>query len=86
MYFSSLEVLPYDWVVYVYQSDANNINTGYYVEGSSATTGWTTIDVTSIIHQLDGQGFMKVRLISSMSNRNKGTIASVSEMEWNLTI
>jgi hypothetical protein len=82
VYFSALEVLPYDWRVYVYQSDADNVDNGYYVDGSSSATGWTTIDVTSIIHQLDGQGFMKVRLISSMSNRNKGKIAAVSEMEW----
>jgi hypothetical protein len=85
VYFSSLEVLPYDWRVYVYQSDADNVNTGYYIDGTSSAIGWTTIDVTSIIHQLDGQGFMKVRLISSMSNRNKGKIATVSEMEWLLT-
>jgi hypothetical protein len=85
VYFSNLEVIPYDWRVYVYQSDADNINTGYYVDGSSSATGWTTIDVSSIIHQLDGQGFMKVRLISSMSNRNKGKIATVSEMKWMLT-
>ena len=85
VYFSTLEVIPYEWRVLVYQPDANNINTGYYVDGSSSATGWTTIDVSSIIHQLDGQGFMKVRLISSMSNRNKGKIIIVSEMEWALT-
>jgi hypothetical protein len=83
--FSTLEVIPYDWRVYVYQSDADNINTGFYVDGSSSTAGWTTIDVSSIIHQLDGQGFMKVRLISAMHARNKGKIATVSEMEWILT-
>jgi hypothetical protein len=38
-----------------------------------------------IIYQLDGQGFMKIRLISSMSNHNKGKIATVSELEWILT-
>ena len=86
VYFSTLEVTPYDWRVFVYQTDADNINTGYYIDGSSSSTGWTTIDVTSIIHQLDGQGFMKVRLISSMSARNKGKIITVSEMEWKLTI
>ena len=85
VYFSTLEVMPYDWRVYVYQSDGDNIDRGYYVDGSSLGTGWTSIDVTSIIHQLDGQGFMKVRLISSMSNRNKGKIATVSEVEWVLT-
>jgi hypothetical protein len=85
VYFSTIEVTPYDWRVIVYQLDADNINTGYYVDGSSSATGWTTIDVSSIIHQLDGQGFMKVRLISSMSNRNKGKIVTVSEMEWILT-
>jgi hypothetical protein len=85
VYFSTLEVTPYDWRVHVYQLDADNINAGYYVDGSSSATGWTTIDVSSIIHQLDGQGFMKVRLISSMSNRNKGKIVTVSEMEWILT-
>lgn len=85
VYFSTLEVMPYDWRVFVYQSDADNINTGFYVDGSSSATGWTTIDVTSIIHQLDGQGFMKVRLISSMTARNKGKIITVSEMEWKLT-
>jgi hypothetical protein len=85
VYFSTLEVIPYDWRVYVYQSDADNINTAYYVDGSSPATGWTTIDVSSIIHQLDSQGFMKVRLISRMSNRNKGKIVTVSEMEWILT-
>jgi len=85
VYFSTLEVTPYDWRVHVYQLDADNINTGYYVDGSSSTTGWTTIDLSSIIHQLDGQGFMKVRLISSMSNRNKGKVVTVSEMEWILT-
>ena len=85
VYFSNLEVTPYEWRVFVYQSDANNINTGFYVDGSSSATGWTTIDVTSIIHQLDGQGFMKVRLISSMTARNKGKIITVSEMEWKLT-
>ena len=85
VYFSVLEVLPYHWRIYVYQSDADNVNTGYYVDGSSSATGWTTTDVTSIIHQLDGQGFMKVRLISSMTNRNKGKVATVSEMEWILT-
>jgi hypothetical protein len=85
VYFSTLEVIPYDWRVYVYQSDGDNIDEGYYVDGSSSGTGWTSIDVSSIIHQLDGQGFMKVRLISSMSNRNKGKIATVSEMEWVLT-
>jgi hypothetical protein len=85
VYFSTIEVTPYDWRVIVYQFDADNINTGYYVDGSSSDTGWTTIDVSSIIHQLDGQGFMKVRLISSMSNRNKGKVVTVSEMEWILT-
>lgn len=85
VYFSTLEVMPYDWRVFVYQSDADNINTGFYVDGSSSATGWTTIDVTSIIHQLDGQGFMKVRLTSSMTARNKGKIITVSEMEWKLT-
>ncbi|TRO45706.1 hypothetical protein E2P30_01130 [Candidatus Bathyarchaeota archaeon] len=77
--------MPYDWRVYVYQSDGDNININYYIDGSSSGTGWTSIDVTSIIHQLDGQEFMKVRLISSVSNRNKGKIATVSEMEWILT-
>jgi hypothetical protein len=86
VYFSTLEVMPYEFRVFVYQSDADNINTGFYVDGSSSATGWTTIDVTSIIHQLDGQGFMKVRLISSMTARNKGKIITVSEMEWKLTI
>ena len=81
VYFSTLEVMPYDWRVFVYQSDADNINTGFYVDGSSSATGWTTIDVTSIIHQLDGRGFMKVRLTSTMSNRNKGKMAFISEME-----
>jgi len=85
VYFSTLEVMPYDWRVYVYQSDGDNININYYIDGSSSGTGWTSIDVTSIIHQLDGQEFMKVRLISSVSNRNKGKIATVSEMEWILT-
>jgi len=85
VYFSTLEVIPYDWRVYAYQSDGDNINKDYYVDGSLSGTGWTSIDVTSIIHQLDGQGFMKVRLISSMSNRNKGKIATVSEVEWVLT-
>ena len=86
VYFSTLEVTPYEWRVFVYQSDADNIDTGFYVDGSSLTTGWTTIDVTSIIHQLDGQGFMKVRLTSTMSSRNKGKIIFVSEMDWKLTI
>ena len=86
VYFSTLEVTPYDWRVYVYQSDADNVDNGYYVDGSSSATGWTTIDVTSIIHQLDSQGFMKVRLTSTMSSRNKGKIIFVSEMEWKLTI
>jgi hypothetical protein len=85
VYFSTLEVTPYEFQVFVYQSDADNINTGFYVDGSSSATGWTTIDVTSIIHQLDGQGFMKVRLISSMTARNKGKTITVSEMEWKLT-
>ena len=85
VYFSTLEVMPYDFRVFVYQPDANNINTGYYVDGSSSAIGWTTIDVSSIIHQLDGQGFMKVRLISSTHNRNRGKIAFVSEMKWILT-
>jgi hypothetical protein len=85
VYFSTLEVTPYEFRVFVYQADANNINTGYYVDGSSSATGWMTIDVSSIIHQLDGQGFMKVRLISSMTSRNQGKIISVSEMEWILT-
>lgn len=85
VYFSTLEVTPYDWRVYVYQSDANNINTGYYVDGSSSVTGWTAIDVSSIIHQLDGQGFMKVRLISRIGNGNEGKKALISEMEWRLT-
>ncbi|TRO51292.1 hypothetical protein E2P61_06555 [Candidatus Bathyarchaeota archaeon] len=85
VYFSTLEVIPYDWRVYVYQFDRNNIDKDYYVDGSSSGTGWTSIDITAIIHQLDGQGFMKVRLISSMSNRNRGKIATVSEMEWILT-
>ena len=86
IYFTTLEVVPYEWRVYVYQSDADNIDTSYYVSGSSSITGWTTIDVSSIIHQLDGQGFMKVRLISRMTNRNKGKIITVSEMEWMLSI
>ena len=85
VYFSILEVTPYEWQVLVYQSDANNINTGYYVDGSSSATGWTTIDVSSIIHQLDGQGFMKVRLISRVGQANKGKTILVSEMEWQLT-
>ena len=85
VYFSTLEVTPYQWRVFVYQSDANNINTGYYVDGSSSATGWTTIDVTSIIHQLDGQGFMKVRLISRIGGGNAGKKAYISEMEWKLT-
>ena len=85
VYFSTLEVTPYQWRVFVYQSDANNINTGYYVDDSSSATGWTTIDVTSIIHQLDGQGFMKVRLISRIGGGNAGKKAYISEMEWKLT-
>jgi hypothetical protein len=85
VYFSTLEVTPYEFRVFVYQADANNINTGYYVDGSSSATGWMTIDVSSIIHQLDGQGFMKLRLISSMTSRNQGKTVSVSEMEWILT-
>jgi hypothetical protein len=85
VYFSNLEVTPYEWRVFVYQSDADNINTGYYVDGSSSATGWTAIDVSSIIHQLDGQGFMKVRLISKMTSRNQGKTVIVSEMEWQLT-
>lgn len=85
VYFLSLEVTPYQWQVYVYQSDANNINTALYVDGSSSTIGWTTIDVTSIIHQLDGQGFMKVRFISRVSQANKGKIAFISKMELQLT-
>jgi hypothetical protein len=85
VYFSTLEVTPYEWRVFVYQADANNINTGYYVDGISSATGWTTIDVTSIIHQLDGQGFMKVRLISKVGQANKEKIIFVSEMEWQLT-
>ena len=85
VYFSTLEVTPYEWRVFVYQADANNINTGSYVDGSSSVTGWTTIDVTSIIHQLDGQGFMKVCLISRVAQANKGKIIVVSEMEWQLT-
>jgi len=82
VYFSTLAVTPYEFRVFVYQADADNINTGYYVDGSSSATGWTTIDVSSIIHQLDGQGFMKVRFISSMTSRNQGKIITVSEMEW----
>jgi hypothetical protein len=85
VYFSTLEVTPYEWRVFVYQADADNINTEYYVDGSTSATGWTTIDVSSIIHQLDGHGFMKVRLTSTMSARNKGKIVIVSEMEWKLT-
>ena len=85
VYFSALEVTPYEWRVFVYQSDANNINTGYYVDGSSSVTGWTTIDVTSIIHQLDGEGFMKVRLISRIGGGNAGKKAYISEMEWRLS-
>ena len=85
VYFSTLEVTPYEFRVFVYQADADNINTGYYVDGSLSTIGWTTIDVSSIIHQLDGQGFMKVRLISSMTRRNQGKTAIVSEMKWKLT-
>jgi len=85
VYFSLLEVMPYDWTVFVYQPDADNINTGYYVDGSSSGTGWVTVDVSSIIHQLDGQGFMKVRFISSTHFRNRGKIAIISEMEWILT-
>jgi hypothetical protein len=85
VYFSTLEVTPYDFRVFVYQADADNIDTGYYVDESTSATGWTTIDVSSIIHQLDGHGFMKVRLISDMSARNKGKIVTVSEMEWKLT-
>ena len=85
VYFSTLEVIPYDWRVYVYQSDRDNINKGYYIDGSSSGTGWTSIDVTSIIHQLDGQGFMKVRLISRVGQANEGKIVFVSEMEWHLT-
>ena len=86
VYFSTLEVTPYDWRVYVYQSDANNIDTAYYVDGSSSTTGWTTIDVTSIIHQLDGAGFIKVRLISRVGGGNEGKKAYIAEMEWRLTV
>ena len=85
VYFSTLEVTPYEWQVFVYQSDADNINTGYYVDGSSSTTGWTSIDVSSIIHQLDDTGFMKVRLISRMGNGDEGKMAVISEMEWELT-
>jgi hypothetical protein len=86
VYFSNLEMTPYEWRVFVYQSDADNINPRYYVDGSSTSTGWTTIDVSSIIHQLDGQGFMKVRLISRVGQKNKGKIMFVSEMEWKLSI
>ena len=85
VYFSSLEVTPYQFRVFVYQSDANNINTGYYIDGSSSATGWTTIDVSSIIHQLDGQGLMKVRLISRIGGGNEGKNAYISEMEWKIT-
>jgi len=85
VYFETFEVTPYGWRVFVYQADANNINAGYYVDGSSSVTGWTTIDVSSIIHQLDGQGFMKVRLISRIGSGNEGKKAIISEMEWKLT-
>lgn len=85
IYFSALEVTPYDWRIFVYQSDANNIDTGYYVDGSSSTGEWASIDVTSIIHQLDGQGFMKARLISRIGNGDEGKKISISEMDWRLT-
>jgi len=85
VYMDTLEVTPYQWRAFVYQSDANNINTGYYVDGSSSATGLTTIDVSSIIHQLDNQGFMKVRIISRIDGSNEGKKALISEMEWKLT-
>lgn len=85
VYLRTLEVSPYDWRVYIYQSDANNINTSSYVDGSTSSTGWTTVDVTSIAHQLDGEGFIKVRLISREGGGDEGKKAHISEMEWKLT-
>jgi hypothetical protein len=83
----NLDVTPYEWRVYVYQStDENSIDSGSYVDGSSSTSDvWIDIDLSSIIHQLDGEGYMKVRMISLEAGADKGEGLYVSEVEWRLT-
>ena len=85
VYLETLDVTPYDWRVYVYQSDATSIDSGFFVDGSSSAAGeWIDIDISSIIHQLDNEGFMKVRLISMEDGANMDKGLSVSEVEWRL--
>jgi hypothetical protein len=87
VYLDNLDVTPYEWRVYVYQStDENSIDSGSYVDGSSSTSDvWIDIDLSSIIHQLDGEGYMKVRMISLEAGADKGEGLYVSEVEWRLT-
>ena len=86
VYLETLDVTPYEWRVYVYQSDATSIDSGFFVDGSSSgDEAWVDIDISSIIHQLDNEGFMKVRLISLEGGADKGEGLFVSEVEWRLT-
>ena len=72
--------------MYVYQSDATSIDSGFFVDGSSSgDEAWVDIDISSIIHQLDNEGFMKVRLISLEGGPDNGEGLFVSEVEWRLT-
>ncbi len=56
---------PFEYRVYVYLPDGNNINTTGYIDSqTTSSSGWQEVDITPIVHQLDGEGFYRVRLVS----------------------
>ena len=54
--------------IYPYQSSGTAVNTGYYVNYSTSTTGWKDIDVTSIAQRMNGYGWMKFRITPTSSS------------------
>jgi hypothetical protein len=80
-----VEVSSMDWRIYVYQSNADDINTGQYIDPPALTPSdedtWKEIDVTDIAHTLDGEGFVKFRIISMYLADDKKI--GIAELEVN---
>ncbi|MFO8016340.1 MAG: hypothetical protein R6U32_04495, partial [Candidatus Woesearchaeota archaeon] len=74
------DVDPFQYRVYVYLPDGNNINTTGYIDSqTTSASGWQEVDITPIVHQLDGEGFYRVRLISMDSPQKE---LHISETEF----
>jgi hypothetical protein len=80
-----VEVSSMDWRIYVYQSNADDINTGQYIDPPALTPSdedtWKEIDVTDIAHTLDGEGFVKFRIVSMYLADDKKI--GIAELEVN---